>query len=162
MYALLLDGSQSRTPTIFLDFLESKSMVPCILLLDTTDTMDTSTQSLPVGAVTNVRSWTALCHASALLGVFIHFPGHLLGPLIVWLVKRGDSPEIDSHGKEALNFQISMLIYNAVAAMFCLVLIGFFFLAILWVLNAVFVIIASIQASEGKFYRYPFTIRFIQ
>ena len=109
-----------------------------------------------------MRSWTALCHASALLGVFIHFPGHLLGPLIVWLVKRGDSPEIDAHGKEALNFQISMLIYNAVAAVFCLILIGFFFLAILWVLNAVFVIIASVQASEGKFYRYPFTIRFIQ
>jgi uncharacterized protein len=97
-----------------------------------------------------------------LLGVLVHFPGHLLGPLIVWLVKRDESPEIDAHGKEALNFQISMLIYNAVAAIFCLVLIGFFFLAILWVLNAVFVIIAAIQASDGKFYRYPMTIRFIQ
>ena len=90
------------------------------------------------------------------------FPGHLLGPLIVWLVKRGDSPEIDAHGKEALNFQISMLIYNLVAAVFCLILVGFVFLAILWVLNALFVIIAAIQASDGKFYRYPMTIRFIQ
>jgi len=96
-----------------------------------------------------------------LLGVFFHFPGHLLPPLIVWLVKRSDSPEIDAHGKESLNFQISMLIYNIVAAVFCLVLIGFVFLAILWVLNAVFVIIASIKASEGKFYQYPMTIRFI-
>ena len=78
------------------------------------------------------------------------------------LVKRGDSPEIDAHGKEALNFQISMLIYNVVAAVFCLILIGFVFLAILWVLNAVLVIIAAIQASDGKFYRYPMTIRFIQ
>ena len=68
----------------------------------------------------------------------------------------------DAHGKEALNFQISMLIYNVVAAVFCLILVGFVFLAILWVLNAVFVIIASIQASDGKFYRYPMTIRFIQ
>ena len=113
-------------------------------------------------AVTNVRTWTALCHASALLGVLVHFPGHLLGPLIVWLVKRDESPEIDAHGKEALNFQISILIYNLVAAIFCLVLVGFLFLAILWVLNAVFVIIAAIQASDGKFYRYPMTIRFIQ
>jgi uncharacterized Tic20 family protein len=86
----------------------------------------------------------------------------LLPPLIVWLVKRADSPEIDAHGKESLNFQISMLIYNVVAAVFCLVLIGFVFLAILWVLNAVFVIIASIKASEGKFYQYPMTIRFIE
>ena len=83
-------------------------------------------------------------------------------PLVVWLVKRGDSPEIDAHGKEALNFQISMLIYNIVSAVFCLILIGFVFLAVLWVLNVVFAIIASIQASDGKFYRYPMTIRFIQ
>jgi uncharacterized protein len=116
----------------------------------------------PLPALTNVRTWAALCHASALLGVFLHFPGHLIGPLIVWLVKRGDAPEIDAHGKEALNFQISMLIYNIVAVVFCLILIGFVFLAILWVLNAVLVIIAAIEASDGKFYRYPMTIRFIQ
>jgi uncharacterized Tic20 family protein len=121
----------------------------------------------PVGGATpavfsNVRTWNILCHASALLGVFFHFPGHLLGPLIVWLAKRDDSPEIDAHGKESLNFQISMLIYNVIAAVFCLVLIGFAFLAVLWVLNAVLVIVASIQASDGKFYRYPMTIRFIQ
>ena len=126
--------------------------------------METSFPTPPVSApaVSSVRTWNILCHASALLGVFLHFPGHLLGPLVVWLAKREDSPEIDAHGKEALNFQISMLIYNLVAAVFCLVLIGFLFLAALWVLNAVFVIVASIQASEGKFYRYPMTIRFLQ
>ncbi len=113
-------------------------------------------------ALQNVRTWTALCHASALLGVFLHFPGHVIPPLIIWLAKRDDSPELDAHGKEAVNFQISMLIYNAVAAVFCLVLIGFVFLAILWVLNAILVIVAAIQASDGKFYRYPLTIRFIQ
>ena len=129
--------------------------------------METSLPSPPplpasAPAVSNVCAWTALCHASALLGVFLHFPGHLLAPLIVWLMKRDESPEIDAHGKEAVNFQISMLIYNVVAAVFCLILIGFVFLAILWVLNAVFVIIAAIQASDGKFYCYPMTIRFIQ
>jgi len=76
-------------------------------------------------------------------------------------MKRGDSPEIDAHGKESLNFQISMLIYDAVAAILCIVLIGIPILIALWVLNTVFVIIASIKASEGKFYRYPITIRFI-
>ena len=117
---------------------------------------------LPAPAVTNVRLWTVFCHASALLGVFLHFPGHVLGPLIVWLAKRDESPELDAHGKEAVNFQLSMLLYTIISGVFCLVLIGFVFLAILWVLNAVFVIIASIQASDGKFYRYPMTIRFIQ
>ena len=117
---------------------------------------------LPAPAVTNVRLWSVFCHASALLGVFLHFPGHVLGPLIVWLAKRDESPELDAHGKEAVNFQLSMLLYTVISGVFCLVLIGFVFLAILWVLNAVFVIIASIKASDGKFYRYPMTIRFIQ
>ena len=127
--------------------------------------METSYPSPPplsAPALTNVRTWNAFCHASSLLGVFLHFPGHLLGPLIVWLVKRGDSPEIDAHGKESLNFQISMLIYNVVAAVLCLVLIGFALLLILHILNLVLVIVASIQASEGKLYRYPITIRLIK
>src|SRR2546423_13166177 len=109
----------------------------------------------------DARTWCVLCHASALAGLFFHFLGHLFGPLIVWLVKRGDSPEIDAHGKESLNFQISMLIYDAIAAILCFVLIGIPILIALWILNTVFVIIASVKASEGKFYRYPITIRFI-
>jgi len=128
------------------------------------ESSSTTPPPLPVtaSAASNIRTWAALCHASALLGVFLHFPGHLLPPLIIWLAKRGESPELDAHGKEAVNFQISMLIYNVVAALFCLVLIGFVFLVVLWIVNAVLVIIAAIQASEGKFYRYPMTIRFIQ
>ena len=79
----------------------------------------------------------------------------------MWLVKRGDSPEIDAHGKESLNFQLSMLIYDAIAAILCIVLIGIPILIILWIVNTVFVIIASIRASEGQLYRYPLTIRFL-
>jgi hypothetical protein len=113
-------------------------------------------------ASSDVRTWCVLCHASALLGLFFHFLGHLLGPLIVWLVKRGDSPEIDAHGKESLNFQLSMLIYDAVAVILCFVLIGIPILILLWVLNTILVIVASIQASDGKLYRYPLTIRLIK
>jgi len=103
-----------------------------------------------------------VCHASALIGFFVPWAGHILGPLIVWLAKRGDSPEIDANGKESLNFQISMLIYNLIAGILCLILIGFVILFILHILNLVLVIVASIQASEGKFYRYPITIRLIK
>jgi len=109
----------------------------------------------------NVRTWCVMCHLSALAGFVIPGAGHILGPLIVWLVKRGDSAEIDAHGKEALNFQISMLIYNVVAGILCLIVIGFVLLAVLHVLNVVFVIIASLRASEGQMYRYPLTLRLI-
>ena len=109
----------------------------------------------------SVRTWTVLCHASALFGFFVPWGGHILAPLIVWLVKRGESTEVDTHGKESLNFQLSMLIYNIIAGILCLVLIGFVLLPILHVLNVVLVIIASLRASEGQLYRYPLTIRFL-
>jgi uncharacterized protein len=118
--------------------------------------METSTSSR------DVRTWNVLCHATALAGFFVPWAGHILGPLIVWLAKRSDSTEIDENGKESLNFQISMLIYNVIAGVLCLVLIGFIILAILHILNLVLVIVASIQTSEGKFYRYPITIRLIK
>ena len=118
--------------------------------------METSTSSR------DVRTWNVLCHATALAGFFVPWAGHILGPLIVWLAKRNDSPEIDENGKESLNFQISMLIYNVIAGVLCLVLIGFILLAILHILNLVLVIVASIQTSEGKLYRYPMTIRLIK
>ena len=118
--------------------------------------METSTSSR------DVRTWNVLCHASALAGFFVPWAGHILGPLIVWLAKRNDSPEIDENGKESLNFQISMLIYNVIAGVLCLVLVGFVILAILHILNLVLVIVASIQASEGKLYRYPMTIRLVK
>ncbi|MGI9113990.1 MAG: DUF4870 domain-containing protein [Chthoniobacterales bacterium] len=122
--------------------------------------METIPPAVPA-TPSQTRTWCVLCHASALLGLFFHFLGHLLGPLIVWLVKRGDAAEIDAHGKESLNFQLSMLIYDIIAGILCLIVIGFPLLVILWVVNTVLVIIASIRASEGQFYRYPFTIRFL-
>ena len=122
--------------------------------------METTSPSTSVTS-SNIRTWCVLCHASALLGLFFHFLGHIFGPLIVWLLKRGDGAEIDAHGKESLNFQLSMLIYDAVAVILCFVLIGIPILLLLWVLNTVLVIIASIKASDGELYRYPLTIRFI-
>lgn len=128
------------------------------------ETQPTSSPQSPVPAASTtseIRNWCVLCHAAALLGFFFHFLGHLLGPLIVWLIKRGDSPEIDAAGKESLNFQISMLIYDIVAGILCIVLIGIPILIALWILNTVLVVIASIKTNEGQVYRYPFTIRFL-
>ena len=110
---------------------------------------------------TSVRTWCMLAHATALVGFLVPVAGHIVGPLIVWLAKRHDSPEIDAHGKESMNFQISMLIWNAISAILILVLIGIPLLILLHILNIIFVIVASIQASEGKLYRYPLAIRLI-
>lgn len=110
----------------------------------------------------SVRNWCVLVHAIALIGFFVPLAGHIVGPLVIWLTKRNESPELDAHGKEAVNFQISMLIYSAIAALLCIVLIGIPILIILHILNPICVIIAAIQASDGKLFRYPLTIRLIK
>jgi uncharacterized Tic20 family protein len=126
------------------------------------ETQPSSPPSPPATSTSSeIRTWCVLCHASALLGLFFHFFGHLLGPLIVWLIKRDASSEIDANGKESLNFQLSMLIYDIVAGILCIVFIGIPILIALWIANTVFVIIASVKTSNGEFYRYPFTIRFL-
>ena len=120
-----------------------------------------SASSTASSSSSSVRTWCMLAHATALVGFLVPVAGHIVGPLIVWLAKRHDSPEIDAHGKESMNFQISMLIWNAISAILILVLIGIPLLILLHILNIIFVIVASIQASEGKLYRYPFAIRLI-
>jgi len=111
----------------------------------------------------NVRTWCVLAHATALAGFFVPWAGHIVGPLIIWLAKHADSPEIDAHSKESLNFQISMLIWNVIAAFLIIVFfIGIPILILLHILNIIFVIVASIQASEGRIYRYPLAIRLIK
>ncbi|WDM02909.1 DUF4870 domain-containing protein [Alicyclobacillus cycloheptanicus] len=100
------------------------------------------------------------CHLAAFAGWFIPF-GWILGPLIVWLIKRDEFPFVDEQGKEALNFHISLLIYGIFAAILCLILIGFVILMALAVFQVVMVIVAAMKVSSGEPYRYPMTIRFI-
>jgi uncharacterized Tic20 family protein len=111
---------------------------------------------------TSVRTWVMLVHAIALIGFFVPLAGHIVGPLVIWLAKRDESPELDAHGKESVNFQISMLIYNVIAGLLCIVLIGIPILIILHFLNIIFVVIAAIQASDGKLFRYPLSLRLIK
>jgi uncharacterized Tic20 family protein len=108
------------------------------------------------------RTMGMLCHLLALCGLLGVPFGHIIGPLVIWLIKREESPFIDACGKEALNFQISMTLYIIVSALLAFVIIGFILLPAILLINLVLTIIASIKASEGTFYQYPLTIRFIR
>lgn len=108
------------------------------------------------------KTWAMLCHLTALSG-YIGVPfGNILGPLIIWLIKKDEMPVIDTQGKESLNFQISITIYALVSGLLCVILIGFLLLAILIIAQIVLTIIASLKANNGEFYHYPLTIRFIK
>jgi uncharacterized Tic20 family protein len=103
-----------------------------------------------------------LCHLSALAGLLIPSLGHLLGPLVVWLVKKDELPQVDVEGKESLNFQISMTIYMLISSALIWVLIGIPMLVIVALTDIVLTLIAATKASQGVMYRYPLTIRFLK
>ena len=112
----------------------------------------------------DARTWAMICHLAALSGfafpVFVF--GFLLGPLVVWAVKRDDSPFIDDQGKEVMNFQLTMMIAFFFSFMLIFVLVGFFLVGILCLYEFVMIVVAAIKANEGVQYRYPLTIRFIK
>lgn len=108
----------------------------------------------------NVHTWAVVCHVAAFAGFVVPF-GNIIGPLIVWLLKRHDDPAIEAHGKESVNFQISMTIYTLIAGVLILAVVGIILLPALVILNVVLVIVAAIKASNGETWRYPVTIRMI-
>lgn len=107
------------------------------------------------------RTLASLVHLLSFAGLIVPF-GHVLGPLVLWLVKRNDYPGFfDTNGKESVNFQISMTLYLFVAGVLLLALIGILLLPAVIIVDIVLVIIAAVKANQGELYRYPLAIRFI-
>lgn len=110
----------------------------------------------PTAEVTkDAKTMALLCHV---LAIFTGF----LGPLILWIIKKDENAFIDYHGKEALNFQITVLIAAIVSGVLTIVCVGFFLLAAVGIGNIVFCIIASLKANAGELYRYPVSIRLVK
>jgi uncharacterized protein len=108
------------------------------------------------------RIWGMLCHLTALLGMIGIPLGNVLGPLIIWLIKKNAYPFVNEQGKESLNFQLSMTIYAIAAALLIYVKIGMPLLLLVAGINFILVIIASIRAFNGDTYAYPLAIRLIK
>jgi uncharacterized Tic20 family protein len=109
------------------------------------------------------RNWAVAAHLSALVG-FVGVPfGHLFGPLAVWLLKRDDHPFVEDQGREALNFQISILLYSLASGLlilcFCL---GIPLLLLIQLFNLLSIVVAAVKAGEGRTFRYPLCIRFLK
>jgi uncharacterized Tic20 family protein len=117
--------------------------------------------SLPATPDKEERTWAMAAHLSAYAGHLIPF-GHILGPLIIWLIKRDSSEFVEDQAKEALNAQISITIYAAVALLLCFVLIGFPILFALWLADIVLIIVAAVKANDGTRYRYPLIFRLVK
>ena len=112
---------------------------------------------------------STLCHLSAFASFIVPL-GNIVGPLVVWLLRKDVLPAVDKHGKAALNFNIGITLYGligiAISVALMLVLIGFllFFVvfAALFVWWLVATVMAAVKAGNGEFWDYPLTIRFLR
>jgi hypothetical protein len=108
------------------------------------------------------QNWAMICHLSALAGFLVPF-GNVFGPLVVWLMKRAEMPMVERHGKEALNFQITVAIAIAICVPLIFVLIGIPLMFIVGVGALIMTIMAAVKVSNGDFdYRYPLSIRLLK
>lgn len=109
----------------------------------------------------NEKQWVLLSHLSAFGGFIFPF-GNILGPLLIWLLKKEKSSAVEAHAREALNFQISISIYILISSVLIIVGIGLVLIPILVIVQVVLIILAALAADRGEFYTYPITIRFIK
>ena len=108
------------------------------------------------------RQWAMIAHLSALLGLVTAGWACFLGPLVIWQLKKDTMPFVADQAKEALNFNITVMIAAAICWVLMFLLIGFLLLPVLAVVWIVFTIIAAVKANEGTTYRYPFALRLIK
>jgi len=124
--------------------------------------MNESTPGTASTPTQDERNWGLIAHLSAFAGLVAPFAGNVIGPLVVWLVKREQSAFVEAQAKESLNFNITVLIGYAVCALFIIVFIGFLLMGALFIYWLVMTIMAAVKAGEGLPYRYPFAIRLVK
>lgn len=124
---------------------------------------DPAESAAPTSAPTeNERTWGMLAHLSALVGLVMPLVGNIIGPLAVWLTRRETSAFIAGHAREALNFNITVVLAAIACLLLMLVFVGFLLGTALFVAWLVMTLIAAIKASEGAPYRYPISLRFVK
>lgn len=101
------------------------------------------------------RMWAMLAHVGGILFSFV-------APLIIWLMFKDRGRFVDEQAKEALNFQITLIIGYVISGILFIILIGAILLFVVWLAAIIFGIMAAIAANKGEAYRYPFAIRLIK
>ena len=107
------------------------------------------------------KNWGMYCHLAGFAGLLVPF-GNVLGPLLIWIIKKEEYPFVEVEGKEALNFQITVSIAAIIAGLLSVVLIGIPLLIAIGILAIIFMIKAVMETNEGRPYRYPFNLRLVQ
>ena len=119
-------------------------------------------QQPPMGLQTSEQKQMGMfLHLSQLLNLILP-PAGIIAPIVLWQMKKEETPALDAHGKMVVNWLISSLIYFAVSGVLCIILIGFLGLLALGIMSIVFPIIGGIKANNGELWEYPLTIKFLK
>ncbi len=108
------------------------------------------------------RKWAMFCHYAAFFWFLVPMIGNVIGPLIVWQLKKDSAAFVDDQGKEALNFQITFSLAMVICGVLAWVVIGFPLMLLVSVAALVLTIIAGIKANAGEAYRYPICWRVVK
>lgn len=130
--------------------------------MNTSNSPASAPQGIDPSVSADERTWAMLAHFSALASFIAPGIGGVIGPLIVWLAKREQSAFVAEAAKEAMNFNIAVLLAWLVCGVLVFVFVGFLLGAALFVFWLVMTVIAGIRASEGVHYRYPISLRVVK
>lgn len=108
-----------------------------------------------------LNQFCMLMHLSQLAGVMMPFAGFVLS-IVMWATNKDQSYEVDQHGKNIINWMISLTIYTIICTILIFVLIGIPMLVVLWLASLIFTILGAVKANDGVFYKYPLAIEFLK
>jgi uncharacterized Tic20 family protein len=106
------------------------------------------------------RKWAMFAHIGTFSSMFVPL-GNIIAPIVIWQLKKNESPFVVEQAKESLNFQITLMIYAVISFLLVFIVIGFFLIFALAIFGLIIVIVAGVKANEGEHYRYPMTLRLI-
>ncbi len=95
-----------------------------------------------------------LCHITGLISI--------IGPIIVWLLKKDESAFVDANGKQAINFQLSIIIYSIGSAILLIIGIGLILLFAIGIFAFIMIVVASIKAANGEIFQYPLSLQLLK
>ena len=108
------------------------------------------------------RQFLMLIHISQLAGLIIPSAGSIIVPLVMWISKKDEIFDLDRHGKDIINFQLSMFIWGAISLILVFILIGWIPLIIVGLISIIYPVINALRVSEGRPYHYPLTFKFLK
>lgn len=120
--------------------------------------------NIPMNTVKWERTHTQWIHLIVAGSVFtpVAHVFSIFACLVLWLMKRDESHYIDDHGREALNFQLTMALYWTITGILCIILVGFALIPVLWLITLVAGIRGCLAAGRGETFRYPVCLRFVK